>query len=115
MDRQSALRLDADEFRAIGHALVDDLAGLFESLESPSELPVATGEDVTELQAVLGDRPLPQDGSPAADVVAEARELLFGHSTHIGHPRFWGYVCGSQAAIGALGDLLAAGVNPNVG
>ncbi len=115
MDRRSALSLDPDEFRAIGHALVDDLAELFASLESPSELPVATGESVEEHQAALGDRPLPEQGSPAAELLAEARDLLFAHATHIGHPRFLGYVCGSQAAIGPLAELLAAGVNQNLG
>jgi aromatic-L-amino-acid decarboxylase len=115
MDRQSALRLDPEEFRAIGHALVDDLAALFEALDSPSELPVASGESAADLRATLGERPLPEDGSPPAELVAEARDLLLAHATHIGHPRFLGYVCGSQAAIGALAELLAAGVNQNVG
>ena len=115
MKRQAALRMDADEFRTIGHALVDDLAGLFEALENPSGLPVATGESVEEVQAALGDRPLPEQGGAAGELVDEARELLFRHSTHAGHPRFWGYVWSSQAPIGALADLLAAGVNPNVG
>jgi glutamate/tyrosine decarboxylase-like PLP-dependent enzyme len=32
-----------------------------------------------------------------------------------GHPRFWGYITSSAAPIGALGDMLAAAVNPNVG
>jgi glutamate/tyrosine decarboxylase-like PLP-dependent enzyme len=115
VERQSALSLDPGEFRAIGHALIDDLASLFEALESPSELPVATGESVAELQSALGDGPLPEHGSPADELVAEARDLLLAHATHIGHPRFWGYVCGSQAAIGALAELLAAGVNQNAG
>jgi glutamate/tyrosine decarboxylase-like PLP-dependent enzyme len=113
--RNSPLALGAEEFRRIGHELVDDLAGLFEALESPSELPVATGEPPADVQAALGGGGLPERGAPAAELVREARELMLGHSTHIGHPRFWGYVCGSQAPIGALADLLAAAVNPNVG
>jgi glutamate/tyrosine decarboxylase-like PLP-dependent enzyme len=113
--RDAAVALGADEFRAIGHALVDDLAALFEALESPSELAVATGESPAEVQAALGGDGLPETGTPAAELVREASDLVLGHSTHIGHPRFWGYVCGSQAPIGALADLLAAAVNPNVG
>ena len=45
----------------------------------------------------------------------EAATLLFDHSLLNGHPRFWGYITSSAAPIGALGDLLAAVVNPNVG
>ncbi|MGB6688950.1 MAG: pyridoxal-dependent decarboxylase [Terracidiphilus sp.] len=37
------------------------------------------------------------------------------HSLFNGHPRFWGYITSSAAPIGALADLLAAAVNPNVG
>jgi aromatic-L-amino-acid/L-tryptophan decarboxylase len=44
-----------------------------------------------------------------------AADLLMEHSLFNGHPRFWGYVTSSAAPIGALGDLLAAAVNPNVG
>jgi glutamate/tyrosine decarboxylase-like PLP-dependent enzyme len=112
--RNAPLALDADEFRRIGHALVDDLAGLVEALESPSELPVATGETPADVRAALGDGPLPEHGAPAADLIREATQLVLGHATHIGHPRFWAYVCGSQAPIGALADLLAAAANPNV-
>ena len=113
--RNAPLELGPEEFRRIGHELVDDLAGLFEALTSPSELPVATDETPAEVQAALGGGSLPEQGAPAGELVREARDLLFAHTTHIGHPRFWGYVCGSQAPIGALADLLAAAVNPNVG
>ncbi|HEV7127758.1 MAG TPA: pyridoxal-dependent decarboxylase, partial [Ktedonobacterales bacterium] len=44
-----------------------------------------------------------------------AADLLLAHSLFNGHPRFWGYITSSAAPIGALGDLLAAAVNPNVG
>ena len=113
--RTAPLALGADEFREIGHALVDDLAALFEALESPSELPLANDETPADVQAALGGDGLPEHGTPAGELVREARDLLLAHTTHIGHPRFWGYVCGSQAPIGALADLLAAAVNPNVG
>jgi glutamate/tyrosine decarboxylase-like PLP-dependent enzyme len=37
------------------------------------------------------------------------------HSLLNGHPKFFGYITSSPAPIGALADLLAATVNPNVG
>ena len=113
--RTAPLALGADEFREIGHALVDDLAAMFEALESPSELAIANDETPADVQAALGGDGLPEHGAPARELVREARDLLLAHTTHIGHPRFWGYVCGSQAPIGALAELLAAAVNPNVG
>src|SRR5262245_35390009 len=114
-ERHAPLHLEGDEFRAIGHALVDDLADLFDALRSPSELRVATDDEPADIRAALGDGGLPDDGAAPDELVREARDLLLRYSTHIGHPRFLGYVCGSQAPIGALADLLAAAVNPNVG
>jgi aromatic-L-amino-acid decarboxylase len=64
---------------------------------------------------VLGDRTLPEQGAPPEQLLRDACALLFEHSLLSGHPRFWGYVVGAPAPIGALADLLAAAVNPNVG
>ncbi|HEX8944455.1 MAG TPA: aminotransferase class V-fold PLP-dependent enzyme, partial [Gemmatimonadaceae bacterium] len=47
--------------------------------------------------------------------VRDAAELLFDNSTFNGHPRFFGYITSSASPIGALADMLAAAVNPNVG
>ena len=52
---------------------------------------------------------------PAEVLLEEATGLVLEHSLLNGHPRFFGYVTSSAAPIGALGDLLAAAVNPNVG
>ena len=58
---------------------------------------------------------------PAIGCVATLRpghqtaDLLFEHSLFNVHPKFWGYITGSPAPLGMLGDLLAAGINPNVG
>jgi glutamate/tyrosine decarboxylase-like PLP-dependent enzyme len=41
--------------------------------------------------------------------------MLLADSLFNGHPKFWGYVTSSPAPIGILGDLLAAGINQNVG
>jgi len=58
---------------------------------------------------------LPENGTPAAELLAKASDLLFNHSLLNGHPKFLGYITSSAAPIGALADLLAASVNPNVG
>ena len=115
MSRDAPLHLDAEAFRAAGHALVNDLAAMFAALESPSELPVTAGLEAEAVHSALTDAPLPVDGRPADELLREATDLLLTHATQIAHPRFWGYVCGSQAPIGALADLLASGVNQNVG
>jgi aromatic-L-amino-acid/L-tryptophan decarboxylase len=113
--RDSPIELGADEFRAIGHRLVDDVADLLASLRSPSSRSVSPNEPPELVQAALGQRPLPDDGVSAERLVQDARDLLFEHAPFNGHPRFLAYVVGAPAPIGTLGELLAAGVNPNVG
>ncbi len=110
--RQAPIELDAEEFRRLGHGVVDRLADFLQSLEGR---PVAPGESLEEVRHALGGDGLPEAGSRPEDVLEEATRLLFDHSTLNGHPRFFGYITSSAAPIGALGDLLAAGVNPNVG
>ena len=110
--RQAPIELDAEEFRRLGHGVVDRLADFLQSLEGRR---VAPGESLEEVRAALAGDGLPEAGSRPEDVLDEAARLLFDHSTLNGHPRFFGYITSSAAPIGALGDLLAAGVNPNVG
>jgi glutamate/tyrosine decarboxylase-like PLP-dependent enzyme len=102
-----------DEFRAVGHRLVDRLADRLARIPQGPVKPAETPED---LRAALKiDRPLPEGGTDAATLLDEAVELLFDHSTLNGHPRFMGYITSSPAPIGILGDFLAAAVNPNIG
>jgi aromatic-L-amino-acid/L-tryptophan decarboxylase len=112
MDEGTRIDIDPEEFRVLGHRLVDDLAGLLERLP---ELPVTPGESPEEVRAALGDAGLPEHGAAPDELLAEARDLLFEHSLFTGHPRFLGYVIGAPAPLSALADLLAAGVNPNLG
>ena len=110
--RDAPLEIDPTTFRALGHDLVDRIAAFLDELPSR---PVAPASTPTEIRAALGGGPLPETGGDPQALVAEAAELLVAHSVFNGHPRFWGYITSSAAPIGALGDLLAAAVNANVG
>ncbi|HPI33462.1 MAG TPA: aminotransferase class V-fold PLP-dependent enzyme [candidate division Zixibacteria bacterium] len=111
--RHTPIDLSPEEFRALGRDLVDRLAGLFASLRTRPVTPEAAPGRIRE--RLGADRPLPDQGSDPAALLADAADLLFEHSLFNGHPRFWGYITSSPAPIGALADLLAAAVNPNVG
>jgi len=111
--RVSPLEIDPEQFRLLGHELVDRIAGLLESLPTR---PVTRGESPLNIRKALdADRSLPNHGTDPAQLLRHAADLLFEHSLFNGHPRFWGYITSSAAPIGALGDLLAAAANPNVG
>ena len=109
--RAAPLDLPPERFRALGHALVDRIA---EHLAALPRGPVTPGETMTDVRRTLGGGDLPESGIDPGHLIGETAELLFRHSLYNGHPRFFGYITSSAAPIGALGDLLAAAVNPNV-
>jgi aromatic-L-amino-acid decarboxylase len=111
--RTAPIEMKADDFRAIGHRLVDRIADFLDSLPTR---PVTTGELPSEIRAALdSSRLLPDLGTDPAQLMARATDLLFDHSLFNSHPRFWGYITASAAPIGILGDLLASAVNQNTG
>jgi aromatic-L-amino-acid/L-tryptophan decarboxylase len=106
------LAMEPAEFRSIGHALVDDIAGFLEALPGRRVTPPGGPE---EMRALLPAGGMPETGSDPAALLREAARLLFDNSTFNAHPRFLGYITSSPAPIGVLGDLLASAVNPNCG
>jgi glutamate/tyrosine decarboxylase-like PLP-dependent enzyme len=111
-NRRSPIDMTAAEFREAGHLLVDRIAAFLESLPARRVTP---GESARAVRELIGQGDLPTKGTPAVTLVEEIAPLLFDHSLHNGHPRFFGYITSSAAPLGALGDLLVAAVNPNVG
>ena len=110
--RVAPIEMSAEEFRDLGHRLVDDIAAFLATL---ADRPVNRDESPTEVRALMPGGALPDEGSTAGDLLAEVTPLLFEHSLLNGHPRFFGYITSSAAPLGALADLLAATINPNVG
>jgi aromatic-L-amino-acid/L-tryptophan decarboxylase len=111
--RVSPLDIGSQEFRTLGYQLIDRIAGFLDSFTEGPVTPAESPSDVR--QALEASRSLPQRGADPARLLDHAADLLFKHSLFNGHPRFWGYVTSSAAPIGALGELLASVVNPNVG
>jgi len=111
-NRETPIDIGSEEFKKIGYQLIDAIS---EFIKTIGERPVTRGESPAQLHKVLGNSGLPENGTPAEDLFSRACELLFSHSLLNGHPKFMGYITSSAAPIGALADLLAASVNPNLG
>ncbi|MGQ0562171.1 MAG: pyridoxal phosphate-dependent decarboxylase family protein [Gemmatimonadota bacterium] len=109
--RTQPLYMNAEEFRHAGRALVDTIANLLEHID---DLPVARKLEPRDIKAQLPQQ-LPIAGADAIDLLGRAAHILVENSTFTAHPRFFGYINGSVAPIGILGDMLASAINPNVG
>lgn len=60
-------------------------------------------------------QPLPMQGEGAEQAYAQFVEYLLHNPMGNIHPRFWGWVIGGGTPLGALAEMLAAGLNPNLG
>ena len=112
LPRTAPVEMDPETFRRLGHALVDDIAQFMKELPGK---PVSPDLTPTKARQLLGSEGLPEKGGEPAGLLKQTASWLFEHSTFNGHPRFLGYITSSPTPIGALADLLAAAVNPNVG
>jgi glutamate/tyrosine decarboxylase-like PLP-dependent enzyme len=110
--RLTPIDISERDFIRIGHQLIDDIAAFNSSM---SEKPVTAGKTPEEIQSLLVNRSFPIQGESPSELISRATDILFNNSLFNGHPKFMGYITASAAPIGALGDLLAATINPNCG
>ena len=109
--RDAPADLDAEQFRELGHALVEQIARFLEDL--PDQL-VTEAVSPGAVRELIGTGGIPEQGSDPAGLLSDTANLLFQHSLHNGHPAFLGYITSSAAPLGALADLLAASINTNI-
>ena len=111
-NRITPIEINKEEFQKLGYQLIDKIADFIDSIDKK---PVTSTKTPSELQKILGDASLPENGTPPAELLSKTTDLLFNNSLLNGHPKFLGYITSSAAPLGALADLLASSVNPNVG
>src|SRR5689334_11570081 len=58
---------------------------------------------------------VPDDPMPDDALFDHLRKLTFDWSAYCGHPRFMAYITGAGTVPGAAADLLASGINMNLG
>lgn len=103
--------LPTDDFRRLGYRAVDMIAEYFDHLP---ELPVFPPRGSAEVEAVFQEA-LPEVGQDADAILDEWTEKVLPNLTHIGSPRYFGFVNGSGTMMAILAEALAASVNQNVG
>ncbi|MBV9812978.1 MAG: cytochrome D ubiquinol oxidase subunit I, partial [Acetobacteraceae bacterium] len=101
---------DWDELRGLAHRMLDDALDSIAGIrEAPvwQQMPRALRQ---ELHA-----PLPRDGQALAEVYDDYARLVAPYATGNRHPRFMGWVHGGGTPVGMLAEMLAGGLNANLG
>ncbi len=102
---------DWSPLRALGHRMVDDM---IDHLRTVRERPVWQPIPAPVREEIRSAK-LPRKGRDLASIYEDFRRLVEPHATGNTHPRFMGWVHGGGTAVGMLAELLAAGLNSNLG
>lgn len=102
---------EPDEFRRLGYQAVEMMADYFASIRDVRVFPGKASQDVAD----VFDEPLPWRGKPAEEILADWPARVLPNATHLGSPRYFGFVNGSGTMLGVLAEALAASVNMNAG
>jgi len=96
--------MKAEDFRRLGHELIDWIADYFEKID---DLPVLAAMEPGDLKAKLPSAP-PAQGEAMEKIVADLDRLIVPALTHWSHPSFFAYFATSTSAPGIFGELLSA-------
>jgi aromatic-L-amino-acid decarboxylase len=101
---------DWDALRALGHRMLDDMFDYVQGIRGRPVWQRLPDSDRAALRCALPRPP----GRPE-DIYEDFRRLVLPYATGNVHPRFMGWVHGGGNVIGMLAELLAGGLNANLG
>jgi glutamate/tyrosine decarboxylase-like PLP-dependent enzyme len=99
-----------DEIRAQGHRMLDDM---FDHIATIRARPV--WQPIPDTVRARFREKLPRQPSELAEVYREFSDFIAPYATGNVHPGFMGWVHGGGSAVGMLAEMLAAGLNANLG
>ncbi len=75
--RTSPLEISKDDFKEMGSRLIDTVAEFYETIKEKS---VTTGETPNQIETILGNASLPENGTSIPELFSKTTDLLFNHS-----------------------------------
>jgi len=99
-----------DDIRALGHRMLDDMLDYAAEIR---DRPV--WQPIPEQVRARFHATLPREPSDLGEVYREFSDFIVPYATGNVHPGFMGWVHGGGTAVGMLAEMLAAGLNANLG
>ena len=101
---------DRDDFRALAHRMLDDI---LDDLEHRRDRPL--WQPIPDAMRALYREPSPSGPTPLDALREQFMTTILPYAQGNTHPGFMGWVNGGGTALGVVAEMLAAGVNANVG
>jgi len=113
MDHEEFENLDmnSEDFRKLGYRVIDIITKYYASIHQTPVYPASTSSEVEQ----IFKEDYPTKGQDPFAIVEEWQSKILPYATHLGSPRYFGFVNGSGTMIGTLAEALAASVNMNPG
>ena len=106
-----SLDLDPEVFKQLGYKAVDMIAEYYTTVRDRS---ITAPHSSGEIEAVFKES-LPEEGQDPHAILEEWTGKILPNATHLGSPRYFGFVNGSGTMFSVLAEALAASVNMNTG
>src|ERR1700754_2901496 len=101
---------DWTELRALGHRMLDDM---IDHIATIRERPV--WQPIPDVARAQFREELPRHANELGDVYRIFTDFVAPYATGNVHPGFMGWVHGGGSVVGMLAEMLAAGLNANLG
>src|SRR5688572_23526648 len=106
-----SLDIDPESFRKLGYEMIDAIADYNSTIR---ERRIISESSSKEIEAQFRED-LPRTGEAPENILQEWKERLLPHATHLGSPRYFGFVNGSGTMMSVIAAALSASVNMNSG
>jgi len=110
MEEETLDPVDWKQMKNLGFQMVEDMMNYLESVRDRS-----VWQPIPKSIKDFFKKPLPQDPEGPNKTYQDFLENILPYPIGNIHPRFWAWVIGTGTPLGMLAEMLAAGMNPNVG
>ena len=101
---------DWTALKTLGHRMLDEIFGQIATLET-----APVWQAMPEMVRAAWHEPLPHLPTALEQVYADYARLIAPYASGNRHPRFFGWAQGGGTPVGVLAEMLAAGLNANLG
>lgn len=106
-----SLDMDPEEFRKLGYEVIDTISRYYSSIRNRRIISESSSSEIEE----VFEESLPVKGEEPGGIIREWEQRILPHATHLGSPRYFGFVNGSGTMMSVFASALSTSVNMNSG